>query len=121
MSEWFALLYKLKPGEEEAVAELLRATGRPDHEVKDEGGNVVGALLTTMVFLGEETAVRVIEFEGDLPTVSRHMSRQPEVVDFERKVEQHLSEPRDMRSPEGARAFFQKRGLRPVLIRRHDD
>jgi hypothetical protein len=121
MSEWFALLYKLKAGEEEAVADLLRATGRPDHVVKDDDGNVVGQLLTTMVFVGEETAVRVIEFEGNLPAVSKHMSRQPEVAEFERGVEKHLSEPRDMGSPEGARAFFQKRGLRPIIIRRHDD
>jgi hypothetical protein len=49
------------------------------------------------------------------------MGRQPEVADFERKVEEHLSEARDVQTPEGAQQFFRKRGLRPVIIRRHDD
>jgi SchA/CurD like domain len=121
MSRWHALLYKLKPGHEGKVAELIERTERPAHDVIDDDGNVVGRLLTTMVFVGDETAVRIIEYEGELPVVARHMGRQPEVAAFERAVEEHLSEPRDVRSPEGAQEFFRKRGLRPVIIRRHDD
>ncbi len=121
MSNWFALLYKLKPGSEEAVAELFGQSGRPDHEVRDEDGNVVGTLLTTMAFVGTENAVRVIEVEGDFQAVARHMSRQEEVTEFERGIQEHLSEPRDLGTPEGAVAFFRKRGMRNVLIRRHDD
>lgn len=118
MSHWFALLYKLKPGTEDDVRELFANSGRPDHEVKDDEGNVVGKLLTTLVFVGEETAVRVIEVEGDLRQVPRHMGKQPVVAAFEEEIEQYLSEPRDMRSPEGAVAFFRKRGLRLALERR---
>jgi uncharacterized protein with GYD domain len=121
MSNWFALLYKLKPGHEEAVKELFQNSGRPDHEVRDEQGNVTGRLLTTMVFVGEETAVRVIEVDGDFQAVARHVSSQEEVRDFERKVEEHLAEPRDLSTPEGAQAFFRKRGLRNVLLRRDTD
>ena len=121
MSNWFALLYKLKPGSEDDVAELFRQTGRPDHIVRDEDGNETGRLLTTMAFVGSETAVRVIEVEGDFMAVARHVSSQEEVRDFESKIEPHLSEPRDLGSPEGAQAFFRKRGLRNVLLRRHDD
>ena len=44
MSQWFALLYKLKPGTEDAVARLFQQSGRPDHEVKDDEGSVVGTL-----------------------------------------------------------------------------
>ena len=121
MSQWFALLYKLKPGTEEAVAKLVEGTGRPDHDVKDDDGNVVGKLLTTIVFVGEETAVRVMEVEGEFKYVPRHMGRQEEVARFEREVEQYLAEPRDMTTPEGAVAFFRKRGLRKVILRRYDD
>jgi hypothetical protein len=121
MSDWFALLYKLKPGSEGAVKELFENSGRPDHEVRDTDGNVTGRLLTTMVFVGEETAVRVIEVEGDFQAVARHVSSQDEVREFERGIEQHLAEPRDLSTPEGAQAFFRKRGLRNVLIRRIDD
>ena len=121
MSTWLALLYKLKPGSEEAVAELFRNSGRPDHDVKDEDGNVVGHLLTTIAFVGEENAVRVIEVDGDFQKVPAHMSRQPEVAEFEQAVEEHLAEPRDLASAEGAAAFFRKRGMRPALFRRYDD
>lgn len=121
MSTWLALLYKMKPGNEDAVTELFQSSGRPDHEVRDEEGNIVGRLLTTMVFVGSEAAVRVIEVDGDVRVVAGHISRQPEVKYFEEHVEQYLAEPRDLSNPEGARAFFQRSGMRNVLIRRHDD
>jgi hypothetical protein len=120
-STWLALLYKLKPGTEDAVADLFRSSGRPDHTVHDDDGSVVGRLLTTMVFVGAETAVRVIEVEGDPRVVAGHISRQDEVKDFESKIEPLLSEPRDLSNPEGARAFFHRSGMRNVLIRRIDD
>src|SRR5215208_4896079 len=118
MSHWFALLYKLKPGTEDDVRDLFANSGRPDHEVKDDAGAIVGKLLTTLVFVGEETAVRVIEVDGDLRQVSRHMGRQPVVAAFEQEIEQYLAEPRDMRSPEGAQEFFRKRGLH-IALERH--
>jgi len=121
MSDWLALLYKLKPGNEEPVSQLFRETGRPEHEIRDSDGNVAGRLLTTMVFVGHEAAVRVIEVEGDIRAVAAHISQQPEVKEFERKIEDYLAEPRDLSTPEGARAFFHRSGMRPVIIRRHDD
>jgi hypothetical protein len=121
MSTWLALLYKLKPGTQEAVTELFRQSGRPDHDVRDDEGNVVGRLLTTMVFVGSEAAVRVIEVEGDERVVAGHISRQEEVREFERGIEQHLAEPRDLSNPEGAQAFFRRSGMRNVLTRRYGD
>jgi hypothetical protein len=121
VSNWFALLYKLKPGSEEAVAELFRNSGRPDHVVKDDHGNEIGSLLTTMAFVGEENAVRVIEVEGDFQAVAAHMSRQQETQEFEAGIQEHLAEPRDLSNPEGAVAFFKKRGMQNVLTRRRDD
>jgi hypothetical protein len=121
VSNWFALLYKLKPGSEDFVADLFANSGRPDHTLKDDDGNEIGRLLTTMAFVGTETGVRVIEVEGDFKAVSGHLSRQPEVKEFERQIQDHLAEPRDLATPEGAAEFFKKRGMRNVLIRRADD
>jgi hypothetical protein len=118
---WHALFYPLKPGSEEKVKELFRASGRPQFDVLDQEGNEVGKLLGTMAFVGKEMAVRVIEVEGALPLVAAHMSRQPEVRQFERELEEHLSEPRDMTTPEGARDFFRNAALECVLVRRHDE
>jgi hypothetical protein len=118
MSTWHALYYPIKEGSEEVVKELFRTSGRPQFEITAPDGQVVGKLLATMAFVGAGAAIRVIEVEGPLPVVAAHMSRQPEVREFERQLEEHLSEGRDMVTPEGARAFFQKAGMENVLNRR---
>lgn len=120
MATWHALFYPLKAGSEETVKKLFAASGRPQFDVTDADGRVLGRLLGTMAFVGREMAVRVIEVEGALPLVAAHMSRQPEVAEFERQLEEHLTRPRDMRSPEGAKAFFRDSALECVLERRHD-
>ena len=120
MSTWHALFYPLKAGSEETVKELFRTSGRPRFEVRNDDGDVVGRLLGTMAFVGKEMAVRVIEVDGPLPMVAGHMSRQPEVREFERQLEEHLSRPRDMVTPEGAQQFFRDAALECVLARRHD-
>ncbi|OLF05833.1 hypothetical protein BLA60_34160 [Actinophytocola xinjiangensis] len=118
MSTWHALYYPIKRGSEDAVKKLFATSGRPQFEITAPDGTVVGRLLATMAFVGEGAAIRVIEVDGPLPVVAAHMSRQPEVKEFERQLEEHLTEERDMLSPEGARAFFQKAGMENVLNRR---
>jgi SchA/CurD like domain-containing protein len=117
MSTWHALFYPIKEGSEETVKELFRNSGRPNFEITSPDGKVVGRLLATMAFVGTGVAIRVIHVDGPLPVVAAHMSRQPEVREFERQLEEHLTEGRDMVTPEGARAFFQKAGLENVLNR----
>ena len=119
-SSWSGLIYPLKAGTEDVVAKIFAESGRPDHAVKDDDGAVVGRLLRTLVFVGPELAIRVIEVDGDLRTVSRHMSRQPQVRAFEREIEQHLAVGRDMVTPEGAEQFFRDAGMRPVRVERGD-
>jgi hypothetical protein len=121
VSNWFALLYKLQPGSEEAVEKLFQESGRPDHVVLGTDGEVQGKLLRTLAFVGKEMAVRVLEYEGDLRSVSAHVSRQPVVQEFERRVQEHLAVPRDLSNPAGAAAFFQEWGLRCVLNRLSDE
>src|ERR1700754_1129226 len=112
MSTWHALFYPIKAGSEETVKELFRGSGRPSFEVTDGDGKVVGKLLATMAFVGKESAIRVIHVEGPLPLVAAHMSRQ---------LEERVSVPRDMVTPEGARAFFQLAGMENVLNRTAPD
>lgn len=117
MSTWHALFYPIKAGSEETVKELFRNSGRPQFEITGPDGKVIGRLLATMAFVGTEAAIRVIHVDGPLPLVAAHMSKQPEVQEFERQLEEHLTEARDMLSPEGARAFFQRAGMENVLYR----
>lgn len=120
MSDWHGLQYPLKPGTEDAVKELFRKSGRPTFDITNDEGEVIGRLLGTMVFVGNEIAIRIIEVEGPLPVVAAHMSQQPEVKAFEKELEQYLAKPRDMVTPDGAREFFQKAKLEAVISRRHD-
>lgn len=117
MSTWMALHFELKPGSEDDVATIFAESGRPDHTVRDEAGHEVGRLLRTLVFVGQARAVRVIEIEGDLMAVSKHMSQQQEVQELEAKLDQHLAKPRDMTNPMGAAKFFAEAGMRCVLER----
>lgn len=117
----YAMLWTVKPEAVEQVKELFRDYGRPDHEVKDEDGNVRGRLLGTQVFMKGNTVVRVIEVEGDFVAVAQHMGRQPAIQELEAALDPLLEEPRDMSTPEGARDFFLKSAMECVADRRHDD
>lgn len=121
MSQHMALMWTVRPGSQEAVEEAFRNYGRPDHDVRDRDGNVVGRLLATQVFMKDNTVVRVIEVDGDLGAVARHMGQQPAIRKLEAELDRYLEEPRDMSTPQGARAFFQRTSMRCVVARRHDD
>ena len=122
MPEYWALMWDIKPGSEEAVAELFQNYGKPDYVVRDEEGNEKGRLISTLVFMKGSTVVRVMEIEGaSFPEVAAHMGKQPAVRELEDKLDEHLAEPRDMSTPEGAREFFMNSMMRPLLARRHDE
>ncbi len=57
----------------------------------------------------------------DLPTLARHMGQQQAIRDLEDKLDEHIAEPRDMSTPEGAREFFIKSFMELLVSRRHDD
>ena len=122
MSEVWALLWEIKPGSEEAVKKLFEDYGRPDHVVRDAEGNEKGLLVSTMVFMKGTTIVRVMEIEGaSFPEVAAHMGKQPAIRELEEKLDEHLAEPRDMSNPDGAREFFMKSMMQPLVHRRHDE
>jgi len=118
VSNFLALTFDIKPGSEQTVEQLFKDSGRPNHDVRDRDGNPVGRLLCTNVFMKDQTIVRVIEFDGEFISVARHMSQQQEVRELEEALDPYLAEPRDMRSPAGAAAFFTSAGMRLVVSRR---
>jgi hypothetical protein len=122
MADYWALLWKIKPGSQEAVAELFENYGVPDHVVRDADGNDTGGMLVgTFVFMKDTTIVRVVEIENStLPEVAAHMGRQPSIKELEEKLDPHLAEPRDMSNPEGARKFFMESSMRCLVARRVD-
>lgn len=119
MSEHLALLWTVRPGTEEEVAKLFEHYASPEYIARDDDGTEIGRLLSTQVFMKGNTIVRVIEFEGPLPVISRHMSQQKGITDLEDQLEAYLEQPRDMSTPEGARKFFQDTGMRCLVARRY--
>ena len=121
MGQFWALLWTIKPGSEKAVEDAFLSYGRPDHVVRDDEGNEKGRLLATQVFMKDNVIVRVIEFEGSILDVAPHMGRQAAIRELEEKLDPHISEARDMSTPEGAREFFMSTTMRCLIDRRHDE
>lgn len=108
----YAITFRVKPGSVERVQELL-ATYEPPEWTTPDGTR----LLSTSVFMKDDLVVRMMEIEGNLGSAMAHLSRQPSIQALERELDQHLVEPRDLSSPEGARAFFSRAMMRTVTTR----
>ncbi|MGW4160634.1 SchA/CurD-like domain-containing protein [Streptomyces sp. NPDC004788] len=110
-----AITYDIKPGCEAELAEIFGSFRRVKSDrVRDAGGQDAGRILATAVFLRDDTLVRVIEYEGDLDAVARHMASQPGVREVERKLKPYLTRPRDTDTVEGFVATFRRSLLRTV-------
>lgn len=120
MSDFYALIWTVKPGTEQQVEEIFSNYGRPDPIVRDEDGNVTGRLLSTQVFLKDNTVVRVMEVEGSLPAISRHLGSQPAIQAVEAKLDPLIETPRDMSTPQGAAKFFLDTSMKCLISRRLD-
>jgi hypothetical protein len=121
VSQFWALMWTVKPGTEEQVAELFANYQSPDPIVKDADGNEKGRLLGTQVFMKDNVVVRVMEIDAALPDVAQHLGRQPAIQELERKLDPLLEVERDMSTPEGARAFFMSSMMRCLVARKLDD
>src|SRR5947209_16591859 len=118
MSNYWALMWRVKPGTEEKVRELFRNYGRPEHVIRDHTGAEKGRLLGTQVYMKDNIIVRVVEFEGDFRDLGPHMGRQQAIRELESQLDQYLETPRDLSTPEGARAFFQQTAMETLVTRR---
>ncbi|MFE1783724.1 SchA/CurD-like domain-containing protein [Streptomyces sp. NPDC059506] len=100
------LTFTVRPGSEQAVAEIMSGYAVPETRVDDET-----RLLRTSLFMHRNRVVRVIEVGGDLAAALRHVAAQPEVQAVEDAVRPHLEENRDLGSPEAAREFYARAAL----------
>jgi hypothetical protein len=121
MAEFAAVTWKVRQGTEEEVRRLFRESGRPSHDILDVQGNQVGKLLSTVVLMHGNQVVRVLEYEGSLPDVMRHMAQQPELQALEKELDQYLEVKRDTSSPEKFREYFIDSIMTNVITRRRDD
>jgi len=97
-----AISYDIKGGFEDEIAEIVGGFTRPrSSSVGDEAGAEVARIVSTAVFIRDDTMVRFIEYEGDLDAVARFMARQAGVQDFERRIVPYLAAARDTGTAEG--------------------
>jgi len=111
MSNWHAVLYPVKAGTEQLVAELFQQARLSDPVVRDGQGAPVGRLLGTMVFAGPGRILRVIEFEGTLPQLIAHLRRQRGTADFQLSLNPYLDLPVAPSGPEHVGGFFRDAAL----------
>lgn len=106
----YALTFTVRPGTEPAVADILRGYRRPPPGAA--GGPAL--LRRTSVFMAATRVVRVIDVDGDIGAVLRHLGDQPQIRAVEEALDPYLSTPRDLRSAEGVRAFLHH-ALLPII------
>lgn len=115
-----AVTWAVRPGCDQEIADLFADYPRPEFVIRNAAGEQVGRLLSTAVFFKDDRIVRVIEYEGELPDVMRHMAGQRPVRELEEKLAKYVAVPRDTSSPDAFRQFFLANSMRCLVARRHD-
>lgn len=108
--ERYALTFPVRPGTEPEVQQILSGYPRPQTEIGD-GARLLG----TAVFLWGPRVVRMMDVEGPLPLVMRHLATQPAIRATEEALNPLLAEPRDLSDPGAAAAFFQRAMMRRMM------
>jgi len=106
------LTFAVRPGTEQEARRILSEYPRPETEIDQET-----RLLGTSVFFWRNQVIRVMDVEGALPTVMRHLAAQPAIRQTEQALNPLLVEPRDLDDPAGARAFFARAMMKRVVHR----
>jgi len=107
--ERHALTFAVRPGTEPEAQQILSGYPRPRTEIGD-GARLLG----TTVFLWGARVIRMMDVEGPLPLVMRHLAAQPAIRATEEALNPLLAEPRDLSDPGAAAAFFQRAMMRQI-------
>lgn len=110
--ERHALTFAVRPGTERAARQVLAGYPRPDTEI--DGG---ARLLGTSVFFWRHHVVRVMDVDGPLPLIMRHLSTQPAIRETETALNPLLAEPRDLGDQDAVRGFFARAMMTRVIHR----
>ncbi|MBP2708281.1 hypothetical protein JOL79_31330 [Microbispora sp. RL4-1S] len=110
-----AIMFRIKPGTEDKVKDLLANYSAPEYVAAD-GTRMV----STSVFMKGQTVVRMIEIDGNVPALMAHLSQDPNIQHVELELDKYVVEEdrRDASTPEGAREFFFRMGMEHVTTRR---
>ncbi len=115
-----AIRYDIKPGFDEQIAEIFSPANfkrASTPVIRNEAGKVVGHIIGTGLFLRGDAMSRVIQYDGDLDNVARHMAAQSGVHEAERAIMPYLRTPRDTETEAGFMAYF-KRSTMTCLAQR---
>jgi SchA/CurD like domain-containing protein len=110
--ERHAITFPIRPGSEAEVARILSGYAPPRTEIDEHT-----KLLATSVFLWRARVVRVMDVQGALPVVMRHLAQEPAIRAVEEQLNPYLAEPRDLTDPQAARAFFTRSMMRRIAHR----
>lgn len=99
----YLLTFTVRPGAESTVAQLLRGYRRPPAAATSSGPPL---LRRTSVFMSGQRVVRVVDVAGGIGAVMRHLAGLPQIRELEEALDPHLTIRRDLRTPEGLRAFL---------------
>jgi hypothetical protein len=108
----YALTFPVRPGTEEQVAAIL--ADYPSPETIIDGTN---RLLATTVFMTGNNVVRVIEVEGPLPLIVRHLQQDERIRQVEQSLNPFLLVPRDLTDPGSAKEFFARAFMTRIVHR----
>jgi hypothetical protein len=110
--ERHALTFAVRPGTEQQAKQVLSGYPRPATEV--DGG---ARLLGTSVFFWRNHVLRVMDVDGPLPLIMRHLATQPAIRETEAALNPLLAERRELGDPRAVRAFFASAMMTRVVHR----
>jgi SchA/CurD like domain len=119
-----AISYSIKPGFDEEVAEIFSPANfkrASSPMIRNSSGKVVGHIIGTGLFLRGDSMARIVQYDGELDDVARHMAAQDGVHEAERVIQQYLQTPRDTETEAGFMAYFRRSTMTCLAQRIHND
>lgn len=110
-----AISYRVREGCDAEIADIFspRNFGRATSPVmRDATGREIGRILGTALFLQSGVMVRVIQYEGSMDDVARHMAVQAGVQQAERRLAPFLEAPRQTDTAVGFVDYFERSSMR---------
>jgi hypothetical protein len=119
-----AISYDIKPGFDAEIAEIFSPANfkrASSPIIRNAKGRVVGHIIGTGLFLSGDAMARVIQYDGELDDVARHMAAQAGVHEAERAILPYLRTPRHTETEAEFIAHFQRSTMTCLVSRVYDD
>jgi hypothetical protein len=119
-----AISYDIKPGFDDKVAEIFSPANfkrASSPVIRNEARKVVGHIIGTGLFLRGDAMARIVQYDGELEDVGRHMAGQDGVHEAERAIQTYLKAPRDTETEAGFMAYFRRATMTCLAQRVYTD